>query len=288
MDNHEQMYSADEFDHNPEQIQDTDESDHNPEQAQDTDEFDHNPEQIQDTDESDHNPEQAQDTDESDDHRAQTQDTDEFDYDREPPLDRATTNANSQRSKYVFMTLCFLLALILLYTYITNYNSGNSSDWFPLVGAIVLGILGVIFLRSSDGVPDTQLPAASVSKTAAKTLSPFEELVQEALAAIPEEFHEKMENVTVQVEHEPDAGTLARVGVNEGHTLLGLYEGVPLTAYGRHHAPYPEVITIYQRPIEDYCRHNPTRIREQVRSTVLHEVAHHFGMGHEEMPIWVK
>ena len=81
---------------------------------------------------------------------------------------------------------------------------------------------------------------------------------------------------------------LERAGVHEGHTLLGLYEGVPLTSYGRHYAPYPEIITIYQRAIEDYCRHNPTRIREQVRSTVLHEVAHHFGMGHEDMPIWVK
>jgi predicted Zn-dependent protease with MMP-like domain len=97
-----------------------------------------------------------------------------------------------------------------------------------------------------------------------------------------------MDNVMVQVKYEPDKETLKRVGVNEGYTLLGLYEGVPLTTYGQHYAPYPEIITIYQRPIEDYCHLNAARVREQVRTTVLHEVAHHFGMGHEEMPIWVK
>lgn len=224
-------------------------------------------------------------------------DPDEFDYNLEPPLDSNTTRSNRQRSKYVFMTLCFLLALILLYTYVTNFNTGNSSDWFPLIGAIVLGIMGVVFLRSPDSPPKAELssgaseaPAATSDATqaSAKTLSPFEELVQEALATIPEEFHDKLESVMVQVKYEPDAEMLARVGVNDGYTLLGLYEGVPLTTYGRVSSSYPEIITIYQRSIEDFCRHNPTRIREQVRATVLHEIAHHFGMGHGEMPIWVK
>jgi predicted Zn-dependent protease with MMP-like domain len=216
----------------------------------------------------------------------------EYDYNREPPLDHATASANRRRSKYVFMTLCFLLALIMFYVYFTGmFATVGSRDPFSLFAAIVLAIMGIVFLRSPDNSPEQQ--AALEATTTApevqeKPLSPFEELVREALASIPEEFHEKMDNVMVRVDYEPDEETLARVGVNEGHTLLGLYEGVPLTAYGRDHASYPEVITIYQRTIEDYCRHNPTRIREQVRSTVLHEVAHHFGMGHEEMPIWVK
>ena len=215
----------------------------------------------------------------------QDHDQDEFDYNREPPLDHATISANRSRSKYVFMTLCFLLALVLLYSYITR----GEGDLFPLIGAIVLGILGIVFLRSPDSPPDqaTAAPTSPVEEETEHSLSDFEKLVQEALAEIPEEFHEQMENISVHVVPEPDAEVLARVGIKEGHTLLGLYEGVPLTSYGRHHAPYPEVITIYQRSIEDYCRHNPTRIREQVRATVLHEVAHHFGMGHEEMPIWI-
>lgn len=219
------------------------------------------------------------------DNNEQTHNMDEYDYNREPPLDHATSSMNRSRSKYVFTMLCFLLALILFYTYLTK----GSSDWFPLVGAIVLGIMGVVFLRSPDSTADAPALASpdDVENVENHAPSLFEELVQEALATIPDEFHEEMQNVAVHVVYEPDEQVLERVGVKEGYTLLGLYEGVPLTSYGRAQSSYPETITIYQRSIEEHCRHNPTRIREQVRATVLHEVAHHFGMGHEEMPIWV-
>lgn len=221
----------------------------------------------------------------------------EFDYNREPPLDQATTSMNRSRSKYVFMTLCFLLALVLLYTHINgNFAGDSSTSWFPLVGAVVLTTMGIVFLRSSDNPPthtaETFTPTITHSQDgesfSEQTLSPFEELVREALSSIPAEFHEQMKNVAIHVADEPDEEVLARAGAKEGYTLFGLYEGVPLTSYGSASSPYPEVITIYQRPIEDHCRHNPTRIREQVRTTVLHEVAHHFGMGHAEMPIWMK
>jgi LPXTG-motif cell wall-anchored protein len=234
------------------------------------------------------------------DNHEQMQNEEEYDYNREPPLDSVTTSANRSRSKYVFMTLCFLLALLLLYTYLNGSAGDTSTNWFPLVGAIVLAILGVVFLRSPDNPPARKAPESTVPSTVPaitanvedvqeeKALSPFEELVQEAISTIPAEFREKMDNLLVQASYEPDEEVLNRVGAREGYILLGLYEGVPLTTYGRYHAPYPEVITIYQRNIENYCQHDPARIREQVRTTVLHEVAHHFGMGHEEMPIWVK
>ncbi len=223
-------------------------------------------------------------------------DQEEFDYNREPPLDSATASSNKRNSKYVFMTLCFLLALLLFYNYITHLDSGDSTNWFPLIGGIVLSIMGVIFLRSPDNPPvtpslhqeDEQAEQESISQAADKPLDAFEKLVHEAIATIPEHFHAQMENVLVHVEYEPSQETLTRVGVKEGHILLGLYEGVPLTTYGRSYAPYPEMITIFQRSIEEYCHHDSTRIREQFRSTVLHEIAHHFGMGHEEMPIWIK
>ncbi|HEY1353672.1 MAG TPA: metallopeptidase family protein [Ktedonobacteraceae bacterium] len=218
-----------------------------------------------------------------------------YDYNREPPLDRDTLRANRRRSKYVFMTLCFLLALALFYTFLTKPFISDSSSWFPLFGAIALAIMGVVFLRSSDNLP---LPPTAVSPTAAddptgalppqQALSPFEILVQEALAGIPAALQAQMENIAVRVVYEPDTETLTRVGIEPGYTLLGLYEGVPLTVYGRDSMPYPELITIFQRPIEEYCQHDPERIRARVRATVLHEVAHHFGLGHAEMPIWLK
>lgn len=117
--------------------------------------------------------------------------------------------------------------------------------------------------------------------------TPFEQLVDEALASIPEQFAEHMRNVVVRVRDEPDEEALRRMEVPPGHTLLGLYEGVPLTMQGAHGAQ-PEIVTVYQGPIERYCHHDPDRIRAQVRATVLHELAHHFGIDHDDMPEWVK
>ena len=115
----------------------------------------------------------------------------------------------------------------------------------------------------------------------------FDRLVDQALATIPENFKSYMRNVLVQVEREPSDETLQRMDVRSGHTLLGLYTGVPLTAQGAREAG-PEIVTIFRGPIERYCQGDPDRIREQVRRTVLHEVAHHFGIDHDEMPGWVK
>jgi predicted Zn-dependent protease with MMP-like domain len=91
----------------------------------------------------------------------------------------------------------------------------------------------------------------------------------------------------VLVQPEPTAEQLAGVGVREGGLLLGLYEGVALTQQ-RTGGAAPESITIFQGPIERYCHGDAARIREQVRRTVLHELAHHFGIDHEEMPDWIR
>lgn len=124
---------------------------------------------------------------------------------------------------------------------------------------------------------------------AASPLDPeiFDALIEEALAAVPHTFDAYMRNVVVRAEQEPDAETLKRAGVPEGHTLLGLYHGVSLTRRGASEAG-PEVITIYRGPIERYCRGDLAAIRSQVRATVLHELAHHFGIDHDDMPEWVK
>jgi predicted Zn-dependent protease with MMP-like domain len=121
-----------------------------------------------------------------------------------------------------------------------------------------------------------------------KSLNAFKMLVEEALDSIPAEFRQRMDNLVVLVEKEPAREVLQRVGTREGYTLLGLYEGTPLIAQGHQGTMLPECITIYQRTIEAYCHGDAERIRQQVRATLLHEVAHHFGLDHDEMPIWVK
>jgi predicted Zn-dependent protease with MMP-like domain len=102
----------------------------------------------------------------------------------------------------------------------------------------------------------------------------FEELVGEALDSIPDSLAKAMDNVVVLVEPEPPAGMPG---------LLGLYEGTPLTSRGRWYAGVlPDRITIYSGPI---TRGWLTReqIVEQVRITVVHEVAHHFGIDDDEL-----
>ena len=72
---------------------------------------------------------------------------------------------------------------------------------------------------------------------------------------------------------------LAQAGVRRGHTLLGLYQGVPLTRRGSHYGLVPpDVITIFQRPIESVCG-DEREVVTEVRRIVQHEIAHHFGIG---------
>ncbi len=107
----------------------------------------------------------------------------------------------------------------------------------------------------------------------------FEELVEEALTEIPATLWRAIDNVFVTVEEWPTQQQLQSAAIGPGSLLLGLYEGVPLTA--RTHAyglVPPDKITIFRRPILRVCPPNDDAIREQVRRTVLHEIAHHFGI----------
>jgi predicted Zn-dependent protease with MMP-like domain len=231
----------------------------------------------------------------------------EYDYHREPELDEHTRNVHNNRSRYFFAMMSFLIALLFLSIYLNNYYD-PASGWPFLLGVIGFGAVGVLFLsrntiltramdtswdHQNSEVEDTSMDNKDESldedeDANGEGLSLFELLVEEALGFIPDEFHEQMENVIVRVQSEPGEEVLKRVGIKEGYTLLGLYEGTPLTAYGHDRMAHPEIITIYQHTIEAYCHGDPDRIREQVRHTVLHEVAHHFGIDHEEMPIWVR
>ena len=107
----------------------------------------------------------------------------------------------------------------------------------------------------------------------------FEALVDEALAELPSFFAEKMSNVAVLVQPWPTTEDLRRVGLGPGYTLLGLYHGVPLTERGSGYALVaPDTITLYQAPIERAAGPSLAALRKQVRRTVLHELAHHFGI----------
>jgi len=106
----------------------------------------------------------------------------------------------------------------------------------------------------------------------------FEGLVASALADIPPDFREKLDNVEIVVEDTPNPDGYGGPKTPPGVLLLGLYRGVPLTQRSVWASKlFPDQITIFQRPIESICRTHE-EIVAQIRRTVLHEIAHHFGI----------
>ena len=100
----------------------------------------------------------------------------------------------------------------------------------------------------------------------------FEDLVATALDGLPPDLGREMRNVAVTVQHEPGPPN-----------LLGLYEGIPLTSRTTGYAGVlPDRITIYHQAICEICG-TEEEVADQVRRTVIHEVAHHFGIGDERL-----
>jgi predicted Zn-dependent protease with MMP-like domain len=106
----------------------------------------------------------------------------------------------------------------------------------------------------------------------------FDRLVTEAYARIPARFRGRLKNIALVVEAEPAAAQLARGRTPRGSTLLGLYEGRPLTRRSVFE-PFamPDRITIFQGPHERLAS-SPEHLAKLVEDTVWHEVAHYFGM----------
>lgn len=111
----------------------------------------------------------------------------------------------------------------------------------------------------------------------------FQELVRDAIDTLPDEFLRFMENVDVVVQRFPTRRQLAAVGLKSRYSLLGLYEGTPLTERGSHYSfVLPDKITIFQAPIESICATDEA-IRREIQDTVIHELGHHFGIDEARM-----
>ena len=106
----------------------------------------------------------------------------------------------------------------------------------------------------------------------------FERLVSEALDGIPEEFARYLENVTIVIEDEPSPALLLDLELDPRRdALYGLYQGTPLPARAHDFAALPDRITIFAGPLlRDYP--SPSALRRQVQATVVHEIAHFFGL----------
>lgn len=115
------------------------------------------------------------------------------------------------------------------------------------------------------------------------TQEQFEGYVEEALASLPPAFQEAMDNVAIVTRLWPTPAELRRAGLRPGHTLLGLYHGIPLTERTRgYNLVAPDTITLYQGPIEDSCP-RPDALPAKIRHVIIHEIAHHFGISDERL-----
>lgn len=111
----------------------------------------------------------------------------------------------------------------------------------------------------------------------------FLRLVRQALEELPSPYRDWLANVDVVVERRPQARHLREAGLGPGEALFGLYEGVPLTERTSDYGlVLPDTITIFQEPLEREFS-DDAELVEEVRLTVLHELAHHFGISDDQL-----
>ena len=110
----------------------------------------------------------------------------------------------------------------------------------------------------------------------------FERLVDRALAGIPAPFRDALTEVAVVIEDEPSDEQLDENEIEPGGTLYGLYEGVPRTEWAADWAIVPNRISLFRLPLEeDYP--DPDELEDEVRRTVIHELAHHLGIDDQRL-----
>ena len=112
----------------------------------------------------------------------------------------------------------------------------------------------------------------------------FEQLVGKAVDALPQEFLDRLENVEIVVQDMPTTEQLRQSGTGRGYTLLGLYEGIPITERGQGYGLVaPDKISIFRRPIVTKCRQESIDIADEIGAVVRHEISHHFGISDERL-----
>ena len=107
----------------------------------------------------------------------------------------------------------------------------------------------------------------------------FDQAIERTIASLPDAYVERLGSVAIVVEDEPTPGQLASVGARG---LYGLYQGVPRTRFGVDNAPVPSKITLFRGPLVRSSR-SMSSLARAVESTLLHEIAHHFGISDERI-----
>lgn len=110
----------------------------------------------------------------------------------------------------------------------------------------------------------------------------FHELMNEAMASLPKTHIDKLKNVAILLENDVDEATRQKMNLGPYQTLFGLYQGVPLSQRQGTQRILPDTITLYKQPILNHVS-DMTGLKEQIRHTLWHEIAHYYGLNHTEI-----
>ena len=111
----------------------------------------------------------------------------------------------------------------------------------------------------------------------------FDQIVQQAIARIPEEFRRHLDNMIITVQARPSPELLEDMGYDPDEQLLGVYTGIPLTERSTFEPPlYPDAIYLFQEPLQEMCA-DIEELQREIEITVVHEVAHYLGIDEERL-----
>lgn len=111
----------------------------------------------------------------------------------------------------------------------------------------------------------------------------FDALVTRAMDELPQEYISQLDNVAIVYDDEPTEDQIRQMKVDDNHLLLGLYEGIPRTERGLgYNLVLPDKITLFKKPIIAVSN-TKEALFEQIKRTLWHEIAHHYGLNHSHM-----
>lgn len=111
----------------------------------------------------------------------------------------------------------------------------------------------------------------------------FSNMIDEALASLPVKYTHAMDNVVIVYEDEPTEEQREKMHLRDSQTLFGLYEGIPMPQRGAgYNLVLPDKITIFKNPIVQNSQ-DIIDLKKQIRHTLWHEIAHHFGLDHDQI-----
>ncbi|MGZ8502098.1 MAG: metallopeptidase family protein [Candidatus Limnocylindrales bacterium] len=131
-------------------------------------------------------------------------------------------------------------------------------------------------------MPKRRRGARSAASGQRRSPDRFERLVERALDGIPAPFRAALAEVAVVIEDDATDDQLEISGLDPGEALYGLYEGTPRTAWGADLVPFPNKISLFRFPLEEDFP-NPDDLADEVRITVIHELAHHLGIDDDRL-----